>query len=442
VKQAVFGAAIAAALSFSVAAGAAAPKGPSLDEVLARLNALEQRVTEVEARNTQLETENAALKATNERAEATQDYLKAQTKELRATSASLLNDTSKVKGADWATRIKFKGDLRYRNEGIKTEGVDTRVRDRIRARVGFDALVTDNLSVAVQVATGADDPRSPNQTLTGQSSRKPFGLDQAYFDWRFAQGFKLTGGKMKYPYVRAGNSLFYDGDYNPEGLAVSFERGMWFGSAYNFWLTERSTRAESSLYGAQLGARIPVGSGSNLMLAGGYFDTGASQGRCDLFGNSGNGNTTIPITTPPCGVGNNQSLAYDFNIAEVLTEFNTTVGSWPLMIFADYANNSQADNGLDTAYSAGFLFGKASNARTWEFGYMYQSVQKDALFGQLVDSDFADGRTDGDGSVFRLAYAPVKNWTINGTYFMNTLNRDVGTQLDYGRWQLDFNAKF
>ena len=441
-KQAVLGAAVAAALSLSTGAMAASDKQTALDDVLARLAALEQRVNQVETRNTELETENADLKAKAERAEATQDYLRVQTKELRAASASLLNDTSKVKGTDWASKIKFKGDVRYRNEGIKTQNVASRTRDRIRARIGLDATVSDTISVSFQLATGADDPRSPNQTLTGQNSRKGFGLDLAYFDWRFAQGWKLTGGKMKYPFVRPGTSVLYDGDINPEGFAVNFERGIWFGSAYNFWLTERSTLADTNLAGAQLGARIPVGASSNLVLAASYYDLGAGQGRCDLFGNSSNGNTTVPTTTAPCATGNNQSLAFDFNVVGALAEFNTTVRSWPLQLFADYQHNDKADNGLDTAYSMGFLFGKAGNAKTWEVGAMYQSVQKDALFGQFVDSDYADGRTDGDGSVISFGYAPVKNWTLNAKYFLNTLNRDVGTQLDYGRWQLDFNAKF
>jgi hypothetical protein len=442
VKQAVLGAAVAAVLSFSTGALAATDKQTALDDVLARLATLEQRVSQVEARNSELETENTELKAKADRAEATQDYLKAQTKELRATSAGLINDTSKVKGTDWASKIKLKGDLRYRNEGIKTENAASRTRDRIRARIGIDAVVTDTLSAGFQLATGADDPRSSNQTLTGQDSRKSFGLDLAYLEWRFAQGFKLTAGKMKYPFVRPGSSLFYDGDINPEGFAVSFERGIWFGSAYNFWLTERTARADSNLAGAQFGARIPIGSASNLTLAAGYSDLGAGQGRCDLFGNASNGNTTIATTVAPCAAGNNLSLAYDYNVTEGLAEFNTTVWKLPLQVFADYAHNDGAKSGLDTAYAAGFLLGKAGNNKTWELGYLYQKVEKDALYGQFVDSDFADGRTDGDGSVVRFAYAPVKNWTLNATYFLNTLNRDVGTQLNYNRWQLDFNAKF
>jgi opacity protein-like surface antigen len=69
-------------------------------------------------------------------------------------------------------------------------------------------------------------------------------------------------------------------------------------------------------------------------------------------------------------------------------------------------------------------------------------MDKDALFGQMVDSDFGDGRTDAEGWVVRAGYAPVRNVTLNAEYFINTLNKDVGTELDYDRWRLDVNYKF
>ncbi len=90
----------------------------------------------------------------------------------------------------------------------------------------------------------------------------------------------------------------------------------------------------------------------------------------------------------------------------------------------------------------GVMLGKASNAKTWEAGAFYQSIDKDALFAQWVDSDFGDGKTDASGWVLKAGYAPVKNFTFVGTYFMNTLNKDVGTELDYSRLQLDMNYKF
>ncbi len=85
---------------------------------------------------------------------------------------------------------------------------------------------------------------------------------------------------------------------------------------------------------------------------------------------------------------------------------------------------------------------RPATPKTWEAGLFYQEIDKDALFGQLVDSDFGDGKTDTEGWVFKAGYAPVKNFTMNATYFMNTLNKDVGTELDYDRLQLDLNYKF
>ena len=78
-------------------------------------------------------------------------------------------------------------------------------------------------------------------------------------------------------------------------------------------------------------------------------------------------------------------------------------------------------------------------------------MDKDALFAQLIDSDFAGGNTDADGWVLRGGYAPAKNITLFATYFMNDINKDVPpsttpantfTGLDYNRWQLDVNYKF
>ena len=77
----------------------------------------------------------------------------------------------------------------------------------------------------------------------------------------------------------------------------------------------------------------------------------------------------------------------------------------------------------------------------------YQVLEKDALFAQLIDSDFAGGVSDSEGWVLRAGYTPVRNWTLNATYFLNQRNVDVAnsaglTEVDYDRLQLDFNVKF
>jgi hypothetical protein len=127
--------------------------------------------------------------------------------------------------------------------------------------------------------------------------------------------------------------------------------------------------------------------------------------------------------------------------------------------------NLVAGEKLDTALAYGFSYGAASAVpHSWEFGALYQKVEKDALFGQLIDSDFGDGNTDSDGFVVRGGYTVARNWTVNATLYLNQLSNDVpqtvtvfdtattaplDTRLegpvfdrDYKRLQLDLNFRF
>lgn len=450
-KSVLASAAIAAALSGVCATGHAA-SADDLAQIREQLQSLMQRVDK-------LEEENTALKAENENLKTQDDYLKAETRGLRKESATHANEVGRVKGADWAGKVAVKGDFRYRHEQISDEtasaaGVQSaadRYRDRVRARVNVEAKATDSILVGIGIATTeGGDPRSSNQTLDGVFSRKSIDLDLAYFDWKFASWGNLIGGKMKQPFVKPGQSLFWDGDVNPEGLALTFNRGMWFATGYNYWIdevsgAENTVTADAHLAGAQLGARVPVGA-STLVLGAHYYDLSAGQGRRGVFFNCSptsnscaNGNTTIG----PAGAG---VLANDFEVAELFAEFNTAFGALPFQVWADVAEN-QATDDLNTAWAAGVKLGAASNYRTWEVGAAYHAHEKDALFAQVVDSDFGGGFTDTEGFVFRAGYAPQKNWVINATYFLNMLNVDIAnaagaTEVDYDRLQLDFNLKF
>ncbi|HEY4369958.1 MAG TPA: putative porin [Steroidobacteraceae bacterium] len=437
-------AAVAATLSYLPAGAQAASSPDDLAQIRQQLQSLIQRVDK-------LEQENTALKSENENLKAQDDYLKAETKGLRKDAATASADIAKVKGADWAGRVTVKGDMRYRHEEISddtlsgTQQTADRARDRVRARIAIEAKATDNIMVGVgMTTTEGGDPRSGNKSLTGTFNKKSLDLDLAYFDWKFASWGDLIGGKMKQPFFKPGGSTFFwDNDITPEGLAVTFDRGIWFGSAYGYWVTEISgaenTRtADTMLFGGQVGARIPVGTGT-LTVAGNYYDLAAGQGRSPFFNANSNGNTTVVV-------GGNPVLLNDYRVAQLSGQFDTTLASWPLQIWADVAQNQAVDD-LDTAWAAGVLFGKASNPKSWEFGFAYESLEKDALFGQLVDSDFGGGFTDVKGWVLRGAYAPVRNWTLNATYFINERNVDVAnpagqTGVDYNRLQLDFNVKF
>jgi Putative porin len=412
------------------------------------MQSLAERLNRLEAANAELTAQNAALKAMVDRRAAETDYLKAQASELREEAAVAMNEIAKTKGADWASRIKGRGDLRYRHERLTSErevnGVAedaaNRDRDRIRARLGFDATVTDNVRATLLLATGADDPRGTNQTLGGTSSRKQIGLDLAYADWRFLTGGNLVLGKQPYPVWRPLQSLFFDPDVNPEGGAARLARGPVFANLYGFWVSEQynadpdGENSDANIVGLQAGVKFAA-LGGETVLATNYYVCGACKDNSPFYNNNANGNTTYRVGTV-------NVLQYGYDILDFSAQVGTTVLELPLTLTAGFARNLADDVEHDTAWALGAFLGRAANAGSWEAGAMYQSVDKDALFGQFVDSDFGDGRTDAEGWVFKGGYAPVKNVSLNATYFVNTTNKDVGTALDVTRLQLDVNYKF
>lgn len=393
------------------------------------------------------------------------------------TADNLARTAGEGASSGWMGRWVWKGDLRARNENIDQEATATeRNRNRVRLRVGAFARVNDNTRVEVQFTTteGAD-ARSSNQSFTDANSRKALDLDTAYVEWSPTDQWKVTAGKMRYPWVRT-SSYFFDNDINPEGIAANWQQAAngFFGSVFLTQFAERSTAADSGMTGAQFGWRWARTDGSRVLIAGAYYDHAAVRGYNPFQGASsssaglgsyGNSTTTSATICRKAVAAGGACLANDYNVIELLGEYQFNVGEQPLLLFANVAQNTAADysitttstattipKGLDTAYAAGFTYGRANATipGTWEVGYLYQVVEKDALFAQWVDSDFASGNTDGGGSAIRGAYQFSRNWRFNVTYMLNETNRDVAAAVtlpsarnlfnrDYKRLQVDFN---
>jgi len=346
----------------------------------------------------------------------------------------------------WVPNFNFKGDLRYRNETIDPAYSVNRSRDRFRVRAGFVAKVNETVNTELLLAS-SDDPRSTNQTLTGVNIRKPIYIDLAYAEWRPHADWKFTIGRMKYPWMRPGQSILFDGDINPEGLAVNYSHGQFFASTFYHYLEERSASADSTLFGGQLGWKQPIGAAS-LTVGASLFDFNSVQHRNPFYAGSSNGNTT---TTAGCVAGQSPCLLNDYNMIEGFAEYTMPVGDRSLTVHADYFKNLAAVNDHDTAYSVGVQYGRASNPGTWEVGYFYQRQEKDSVNAQYLDSDYAGGNSDGKGGVLKAGYAIARNWTFNVTYFMNKTNIDVPVNVagvgsvlnrDYKRLMVDMNFKY
>ena len=395
-----------------------------------------RRLEQLERKNEELTRELEALKQRSAAAPAAH-VAQAPAQQAPAQVATAAAAATPPDG--WASRILFKGDLRYRHENIdNAAAADDRTRDTLRARFGAAIKVNDDIDGEIAIASGGRDARGASSVLGAGSSRKDIGLDLAYMTWRPLDGVALAAGKMRQPFARPTLNAFIDNEIRPEGLALSLEHGSGvFGSAFHFWLEERPVDAESTLSGAQLGWSRQFDA-FQLKGAVSYFDYGGVQGRFPGFGEGvvgAFGNSTV-------GAGADARYVFDYDVAEAYAEATLRIAGAPFAVFADYARNGAANDGLDTAWSAGVLFGKANQPGRWEVGAMLQDIDKDALFGHWIDSDFAGGVADNRGQLYRVAYMALRNLLINATYLETRFNVDEGLETDYDRWQLDFNFMF
>ncbi|MBN1297726.1 putative porin [bacterium] len=334
--------------------------------------------------------------------------------------------------AGWTDIFKLKGDFRYRYETADKEGSEERTRHRIRARLGISAEVTESVSVHVQLASGSEDPVSTNQSLDEAFSTKGIHLDRAYVQWKASKCLTLMAGKTKNPfYVPGGSELIWDGDLNPEGMALGFVSGssfkVWANAAYLLVDERSSTTDDCFLFGGQAGLTVPMGD-ATLKLGGGFYSYANQEGFETFGGDFGN-------STDADG-----NYTMDFVEIEAFADFSAKIGSFPIGFHGHYVVNNEADEN-DTGYQFGLSLGKAKDPMSWQLKYCYKEVESDAVVGAFTDSDFIGGGTDGKGHEIEFAFAMAKNCTVGASYFMNEIGLE-GTSIDYDRLMVDLVFKF
>ena len=309
----------------------------------------------------------------------------------------------------WTDTITLKGDLRLRYEAIDEDGEEDRERGRYRGRFGLSAQVDPEIKIVFQLATGGDNPVSTNQSFDDGFSTKDIGVDLAYVEWAINDNLRLLGGKVKNPLFRAGgNPLIWDSDLNPEGVALSYAAGMFFGTAAVFVAEERSSADDSLLFAAQGGVRVSFDDDGQLTAGAGYYDYSDTIGNEPFFDGSAKGNSVD-------AAGN---LVFDYNEFELFVQYDMKVAEMPFMVFADFVRNSEAD-GNDTEFAFGAKLGKAKARGTWQTSWAYKDIEADAVIGTFTDSDFGGGGTDASGHILRAKYALRENLNLGASLFIN-----------------------
>ncbi|MCF7955353.1 MAG: putative porin [Phycisphaerae bacterium] len=346
--------------------------------------------------------------------------------------------------AKWIEKIKWGGDFRYRHEMIDDDTATTqRDRDRIRARLKIQAMINNEWDAYFRIASGSSDsPTSTNQTL-GDSGSDSFSSKDIWLDWAYANyhpesidGLNVKIGKMETPFYRvAKHQLIYDGDLSPEGGAVSYGWNLNDSTTANltggaFWLRERGSDVDTSLFGAQGYLKHKLDSDSHILGGLSYYDFGNIKGQT-LAGIGSKGNT----------VAGDGSYLNDYDLLEAFGEYGFKLGATPASVFGSYVNNTGATSSEDTAWIVGAKYNKAKKPGTWEASYNYRDVEADAVVGGLCDSDFIGGGTDGKGHVLGFKYQLAENTQAALHYFINEKNAST-TGDNFNLLQADLIFKF
>jgi hypothetical protein len=358
------------------------------------------------------------------------EALEAENRQLKSTAVR----------AESANSLKLKGDIRYRYESIDVQGKAPRDRNRVRSRVALTTKLLNDVEIGIGLASGSSDPTSSNQTLGGGGSSKGINLDLAYFSWNSHPNVSITAGKYKNNfYSPENNGLLWDGDYNPEGVAITYDNGQLFSNFALHWLDSDSINGSPrAVVGLQAGYAMNI-ENALLTFGAGLIDVSA-QGQSVFRGNAdaffGNSFTCVDTATLSGCTYN-----HDYEQVELFAHLKTKIGDSPFVAFVDYVNNRAADD-LNAGWSTGFTIGKASAPGTWQIGYIYADIEADAVFKTLADSDFGGGVTDSKGHVLKGSFAIDKNWKVGISYFDNVSNVDLGADKDYNRIQFDTALKF
>jgi len=182
--------------------------------------------------------------------------------------------SSRIADLESAGKLKFKGDVRFRDEyftqsqddspTLKTTpntAIPNRSRYRIRLRFGAEKQFGDDVYTAFRLVTGAQtDPTSTNQTLGNEEYFKTILVDQAFLKYSptfLDKRLDVYAGKMAN--ILDSTAITWDGDVTPEGVAGALKLPMLF-TLKGQWmiLAENSSARDQYLYNAQLAKDLKV----------------------------------------------------------------------------------------------------------------------------------------------------------------------------------------
>jgi hypothetical protein len=357
---------------------------------------------------------------------------------------------------EWVSRTNLKGDVRLRYQyERKVSDADARLRGRIRYRLGLESQVIEKVKVGAGLASGVDDPRSTNSTFQDTFERGDVRLDYAFAEFKPINGVNVIGGIFpRSNYLWTPDDLLWDGDINPTGGAVHWERALMnkavgFTNGGVLLLDEgpSSDRPDPFMHFVQAGVKIkdPTDRYEGAA-AGAYYGFNAVKGsNLDWCAGTNTGRTSGANSSGAC----TGAPTFDFDSVGASVEFGVKqlFGGLPLDVdkwvafFGDYIHNVDPQDDAN-GWAAGARFGhkRVDGKGQWQARYQRSYLGKDAWLDIFPDSDRLGGRTDVYGHEAVLEYGLRKNVILGLDYYQD--QRIKGTKDLSHLLQADLVVKF
>jgi len=379
---------------------------------------------------------------------------------------------------EWAQKINIKGDVRFRTQGDWGKGLNpahSEIRERVRARLGVEGKVNDEVSGGVRFATGGSaDPRSTNITLgngNGDFSKTNVMFDQYYIKlephYQYLNGSKLWLGKFPLPFDS--NEFLWDTDINPEGIGIQyvspalnaegFPETTIYANGGMLWLQElRNADTDPMMWAAQFGflSKLIPDHGTKFSASAAYYDITREKNR-NWTQNSAGTNSLQTIGD----AGNNAAyigtLKYDYNMLDLIVRLdNKKIFDVELPehgLYGEFLHNMDPDSG-STGYLLGAYMGEKNIKQfgQWYLWFEWRYLGRDCAPDILPDSDFygfspsgvpGGGGTNAKGFNTGIQFGLLKNTYLNlELNWSEPIKSTNSTNESYQVAQADINVKF
>lgn len=432
--------------------------------------------------------------------------------------------------AEWTDRIAIDGDIRVRAQGDRpasgnpapedflvaslsgttrapdfaagsSAGLatgstqDDRDRLRLRARLGINAKVADNVTAGLRLATGsATDRVSTNQTLGQNFNRYQFLLDRAFVKVDATDWASVSAGRIANPWFST--DLVWNDNLSFEGVAAALKMPAQPAATLLPYLTvgyfpvreQNGPRRSRSIVGLQVGAQWELGESTRLKFGLAQYRYIGFEGRVDSDYDAVTGpgrsygqyeyeaglrqrGNTLFLTNSPDEIA--AGLAPDkarWGLAARFTPVALTVAA-EFSQFAPVVLGLSGELVRNTGYGRqdiidrvgvyiddGRVFGvglrgtlgaqQVRNGGEWQVSLGYKWLGSDAVPDAFVDSDLGLGGTNVRGVTAGLLYGVARDTQLGLRYLSGrtvsspTVQPGLKDRYAVDSLQVDLNVRF